>query len=194
MFRTTQSLQISFENRLLTMSDQTEKAIDASRAKLVGDVIYPNVDEERFSSLFSEVFSRPNITISCYVSALVLKRMYRLSDEALIEFLRCGALNFQYALHTTQDEKQPLSESSLRRFRRKIEAYREETGHDLIREEFERISKMMAVDMGLLGKDPSDGEGDNTPILVRMDSMEIEAHAKAMTRIEIQRSYDTVSS
>ena len=185
MFRTTQSLQISFENRLLTMNEQSQKAIEASRAKLVGDVIYPNVDEERFSGLFSEVFSRPNITISRYVSALVLKRMYRLSDEVLIEFLRCGALNFQYALHTTQDEKQPLSESSLKRFRRKIEAYREETGHDLIQEEFERISKMMAVDMGLLSKDPSDGEGDNAPILVRMDSMEIEAHAKAMTRIEI---------
>ena len=185
MFRTTQDLQISFSDRLLTINEQTQKAIDASRAKLVGDVIYPNVDEERFSGLYSEVFSRPNITISRYVSALVLKRMYRLSDEVFIEFLRCGALNFQYALHTTQDEKQPISESSLRRFRRKIEAYREETGHDLIQEEFERISKMMAVDMGLLGKDPSDGEGESAPILVRMDSMEIEAHAKAMTRIEI---------
>ena len=185
MFRTTQHIQVSFDDRLLTLNKQTKKAIDLSRAKLVGDVIYPNVDEVKFADLFSEEFSRPNITISCYVSALVLKRMYHLSDETLLEFLRCGALNFQYALHTTQDEKQPLSESSLRRFRRKIEAYREKTGRDLIQEEFERISKLMAVDMGLLGKDPSDGEGDTAPILVRMDSMEIEAHAKAMTRIEI---------
>ena len=185
MFRMTQNIQMSFDDRLLTINDQTKKAIDLSRAKLVGDVIYPNVDEKKFAELFSEVFSRPNITISRYVSALVLKRMYHLSDDTLLEFLRCGALNFQYALHTTQDEKQPLSESSLRRFRRKIEAYREKTGTDLIQAEFERISKKMAVDMGLLGKDPNDGEGETAPILVRMDSMEIEAHAKAMTRIEI---------
>lgn len=185
MFRMTQNIQMSFDDRLLTINDQTKKAIDLSRAKLVGDVIYPNVDEGKFAELFSEVFSRPNITISRYVSALVLKRMYHLSDETLLEFLRCGALNFQYALHTTQDEKQPLSESSLRRFRRKIEAYRDKTGQDLIQAEFERISKMMAVDMGLLGKDPNDGEGEAAAILVRMDSMEIEAHAKAMTRIEI---------
>ena len=185
MFRTTRDTQINFEDRLLTMNEQTQKAVDASRAKLVGDVIYPNVDEEKFAVLFSEVFSRPNISISQYFCALTLKRMYHLSDEVFLEFLRCGAINFQYALHTTQDEKQPLSESSLRRFRRRIEAYREETGRDLIEEEFERISKMMAVDMGLLGKDPSDGEDETTPILVRMDSMEIEAHAKTMTRIEI---------
>ena len=185
MFRTTQNLQISFDDRLLTINEQTKKAIDISRAKLVGDVIYPNVDEAKFSGLFSDLNSRPNITISRYVSALVLKRMYRLSDETFLEFLRCGALNFQYALHTTQEENQPLSESSLRRFRRKIEDFREGTGRDLIQEEFERISKKMAVDMGLLGKDPSDGEGEAAPILVRMDSMEIEAHAKAMTRIEI---------
>ena len=185
MFRMTQNLQISFDDRLLSINEQTRKAIDISRAKLVGDVIYPNVDEAKFSGLFSDINSRPNITISRYVSTLVLKRMYRLSDETLLEFLRCGALNFQYALHTTQDENQPLSESSLRRFRRKIETYRKETGRDLIQEEFERISKMMAVDMGLLGKDPNDGDEDEAPILVRMDSMEIEAHAKAMTRIEI---------
>lgn len=185
MFRMTQNIQMSFDDRLLTINDQTKRAIDLSRAKLVGDVIYPNVNEEKFAELFSEVFSRPNITISRYVSALVLKRMYHLADDTLLEFLRCGALNFQYALHTTQDEKQPLSESSLRRFRRKIEAYREKTGQDLIQSEFERISRMMAVDMGLLGKDPNECEGETAPILVRMDSMEIEAHAKAMTRIEI---------
>ena len=43
----------------------------------------------------------------------------------------------------------------------------------------------MAVEMGILHEDPSKGENDSQPIIVRMDSMEVEAHAKAMTRIEI---------
>ena len=106
-------------------NEQTKKAVDMSRAKIVGDIIYPNVDESKFAGLFSETASRPNIEIRRYVSAFVLKRMYRLSDEVLIEFIRCGALNFQYALHTTQEEMQPLSEISMRRFRRRLEAFNE---------------------------------------------------------------------
>ena len=92
MFRTTQDTQISFADRLLTINEQTQKAIDESRAKLVGDIIYPNVDEARFAALFSEVFSRPNIPISQYYCALVLKRMYHLSDDVFLEFLRCGIM------------------------------------------------------------------------------------------------------
>ena len=125
MFRQSLDYQMTLDDRMLTANLQTRKAVEASRAKMVGDVIYPNVDESRFASLYSDTASRPNIEIKRYVSALVLKRMYRMSDEILIEFIRCGALNFQYALHTTQEDKQPLSESSLRRFRRLIEAYNE---------------------------------------------------------------------
>lgn len=185
MFRQTLDVQMTLDDRMLTASAQTKKAVDASRAKLVGDIIYPNVDESKFKDLYSETGSRPNIEIRRYVSMLVLKRMYGLSDEVFLEFLRCGALNFQYALHTTQEENQPLSESSIRRFRRKVEAYNAEHKCDLIKEEFERISEAMALDMGLLHADPSQDADPETLMVIRMDSMEIEAHAKAMTRIEI---------
>lgn len=181
MFRESQDVQMTLNDRMLIANAQTKKAVDSSRAKLVGDIIYPNIDESKFSGLYSETGSRPNIEIRRYVSALVLKRMYGLSDETFLEFLRCGALNFQYALHTTQVDRQPLSESSLRRFRRKVEAYNEENHCDLIKEEFERISRRMAVEMGLLHADPNSGEDEAVPVIVRMDSMEIEAHAKAMT-------------
>ena len=84
-----------------------------------------------------------------------------------------------------EEQVQPLSENSLRRFRRKVEAYNAEHKCDLIKEKFQSISRKMAVDMGLLRADPSEGEDDEQAILVRMDSMEIEAHAKAIGRIEI---------
>ena len=91
MFRQSQDKQMTMNDRLVFANEQTRKAVDGSRAKLVGDIIYPNVDEAKFASLFSEKGSRPNIEIAQYVSALVLKRMYNLSDENLMEFLRCGA-------------------------------------------------------------------------------------------------------
>lgn len=185
MFRETGNVQINFNDRMLFANEQTLKAVEDSRAKCVGDYIYPNINEEKFAPLFSEQGSRPNLPISLYVSALVLKRMYALTDANLIELLRCGALNFQYALHTTQDETQPLSENSLRRFRRRVEEYNAEHNCDLIKEEYVSISEKLAVDMGLLRADPSEGEDADDGIIVRMDSMEIEAHGKAMGRIEI---------
>ena len=186
MFRKSKDEQISIFDRYLTANKQTSKAVDNSVAKLVGDIIYPNVDEERFAPLFSSNNnSRPNIEIRRYVSALILKRLYRMSDANLIEFLRCGAVNFQYALHTTGQDLQPLSEVSLYRFRAKVLEYKEEKGIDLIKDEFQRISKAMAADMGVLLPDPSENDSPEDLILVRMDSMEIEAHAKVMTRLEI---------
>ena len=185
MFRLSQELGIPTEGEVHQLSEQAQEAVEKSRAKLVGDIVYPNINEEKFAGLYSEKGSRPNIPIRQYVSALVLKRMYGLSDETFLEFLRSGAMNFQYALHTMHEQVQPLSENSLRRFRRKVEAYNAEHNCDLIKEEFQSISRKMAVEMGLLRPDPSEGEDEEDAILVRMDSMEIEAHAKAMSRIEI---------
>ncbi len=185
MFRESSYDQLSFTDRFYSAGKQAQNAVDKSRAKLVGDIIYPNVDEKRFADIYSSVDSRPNITIKRYFCAFVLKRMYGLSDEVFIEFLRCGALNFQYALHTTNEETQPLSKSSLIRFRNAVTAYNEEHGCDLIKEEFERISRIMAIDMGLLHEDPSENDDGDHVVIVRMDSMEIEAHAKSMARVEI---------
>lgn len=77
MFRESKDKQISLFDRLLTANEQTSKAVEQSRAKMVGDVIYPNVDESRFEFFFSsDKASRPNIEIRRYVSALILKSMY----------------------------------------------------------------------------------------------------------------------
>ena len=185
MFRLSSTEQGNMLNPLNNASLQAQKAVENSRAKLVGDFVYPNVDEGKFAPFFSENGSRPNISIRRYVSALILKRMYRMPDETMLEFLRSGAMNFQYALHTLDEESQPLSVSSLRRFRRKIEAYNQEHDCDLIKEEFKRISRSLALDMGVLHEDPNANETDEEVAVVRMDSMEIEAHARSMTRIEI---------
>ena len=193
MYRPTQA---SFNDRILNVGEQTKKALDSSRAKLIGDVLYPNVDEDKFSGLFSEKGSRPNIPIRRYVCALTLKRMYGMSDDVLIEFLRCGALNFQYALHTTQDERQPISESSLRRFRRSIEKYNAENGCDILKEEGERIARLMAVDMDILGKDPDSAMTGEEAVLVRMgqhgDRMQGEAHDPPRDRLHDRDDSHTV--
>ncbi len=70
-------MQITLNDRMLTANEQTRTAVDSSRVKLVGDVLYPNIDEECFAALFSDKGSRPNIEIRKYICFLVLERMYR---------------------------------------------------------------------------------------------------------------------
>jgi hypothetical protein len=77
MFRETpDNGQMSIFEGLMFATDQTKTAVEASRAKMVGDVVYPNIDESKFAPLFSTTASRPNSSIRRYVSALTLKRMY----------------------------------------------------------------------------------------------------------------------
>lgn len=189
MFRETQDLQMTLNDRYFTAGKQAKTAVEKSRAWLVGEVIYPNVDESKFAALFSDnKGSRPNIPIRVYFCALVLKRLYGLSDEVLIELIRCGALEFLYALHTTDADSQPLSLVSLSRFRRKIAEYDEANGCDLVKEEYNRISGIIRKAMPLLPKSISDKEEEadaDRSLLARMDSMMIEAHAKVMPRVEI---------
>ena len=54
MYRETQDHQMSLNDRYLTAGSQTRSAVEKSRAWLVGQVIYPNVDESRFAALFSD--------------------------------------------------------------------------------------------------------------------------------------------
>lgn len=188
MFKPTEDVQMNFtKDRMFSANGQAKEAVEGSRAKLFGDVIFPNIDEEKFHPLFSDIVSRPNISISRYIVALALITEYGFSIPVFIELLRSGSLTLQYALRTTQFEEQPLSESSLRRFKRRIDEYNKEHGCDLIKDEVKRISRMMALDMRLLGGSggSANGEDPNGVILSRMDSMEIEMRAKAMTRLEI---------
>jgi len=69
MFRQTLDMQMTLDDRMLIANAQTKKAVNASRAKLVGDVIYPNIDETKFKDLHSDTESRPNIEVRCYVHA-----------------------------------------------------------------------------------------------------------------------------
>ncbi len=48
MFRESQDVQMNLNDRMLTANTQTRRAGDSFRAKLVGDIIYPNIDERKF--------------------------------------------------------------------------------------------------------------------------------------------------
>ena len=70
-----------------------------------------------FAPLYSDKKnSRPNAPVNVIVGALILKELNGLTDDELLEECEFD-FRYQYALHTTSYENQPLSDRTFSRFR-----------------------------------------------------------------------------
>ena len=115
-FKVNSSQQISFNDSVFSLTVREKKALDNSWAKIFADEIFPNIDEERFSVLYSSKASRPNAPVNVIIGALIIKELFDYSDDEIVENLMLD-LHLQYALHTTSFEEQPISDKTLSRFR-----------------------------------------------------------------------------
>ena len=67
------------------------------------------------------------------VGALILKEALNVTDDEIVE-ARAFDIRYQYALHTTRFEEQPISDRTLTRFRARVLSYETENDVDLIHE------------------------------------------------------------
>ena len=125
------SQQLSLMDSTFNLTERERKFLEKSWAKTFADKIFPSINEEIFSVLYSSNASRPNTPVNVIVGALILKEALGDSDEELVEALMFD-IRYQYALHTTSFKEQPLSDRTLSRFRARGLAYETETGIDLI--------------------------------------------------------------
>ena len=172
-FRTNTSQQLSLIDSACGLTAREQKALDNSWAKIFADDIFPAIDEERFRVLYStRSQSKFNTPVNLRVGALIIKEMFQLSDDDIVESLMLD-VRYQYALHTTSYEEQPLSDKSLSRFRKRCYAYEATHNvdllHDCVTDLGSKIAKMMKV----------------SPKIRRMDSMMIEANIKKLSRTEL---------
>ena len=98
------------------LTEREQKALDRSCAKIFAEDVFPYIDEARFSVLYSEKASRPNTPVNIIVGALIIKELFAISDDEIIDNLMLD-LRYQMALHTTSYEEQPFCAKSLSRFR-----------------------------------------------------------------------------
>lgn len=85
-----------------------------------------------FAPLYSDKRnSRPNAPVNVIVGALILKEFNGLTDDEILEECEFD-FRYQYALHTTGYENQPLSDRTFSRFRERVTAYELVTGKNLI--------------------------------------------------------------
>ena len=171
-FKSNDCQQLTFDDSLFSLTEREKKTLEKSWAKVFADEIFPAIDEERFSVLYSDKASRPNTPVNVIVGALIIKELFDYSDDEIVEKLMLD-LHPQYALHTTSFTEQPLSDKSLSRFRNRCSSYETVHGVDLYHDCVKDLSSKIAKLMNLNGH------------IKRMDSMMIESNIRFLSRMEL---------
>lgn len=167
--------QFTFDDPEYNMTPYQKKLFADCWQKQFGDEVFPRIDEKPFAVLYSDnEASRHNTPVNAQISVLLLKELtHQTSFEGLIEDIVFDG-RLQYAIHYTPDpEKGPLCSRTLRRFRVACEAYRQETGIDLIGNCIKGLGKSFAKLMDI----------DCT--LQRIDSTLIAANIRELSRYEL---------
>lgn len=165
--------QLTLDDPVYSLTSREHKFLKKSWATYFADYIFPKINENRFSVLYSDnSATRPGTPVNVTVGALLIKEMRNQTDDEILESVLFD-LRYQYALHTTSMKEQPISDRTLGRFRAKCLAYETETGRDLIKEEIQSLSAELATMMKIDGK------------MLRMDSMMIASNIKNMSRLEL---------
>jgi len=171
-FVTNPNQQINFDDSYNNLTNREKIFLEKSWAKPFAEEIFPAINEDMFSVLYSDKASRPNTPVNVIIGSLIIKEMLNMTDDEILEALMFD-IRFQYALHTTSFKEQPLSDRTLGRFRERCNAYETEHNRDLIKEAVLLLSGKIAKVMNL------------NPVLKRMDSMMIASNIRKLSRLEL---------
>ena len=172
-FRSNNTQQLSFYDTFFGLTEREQKVLENSWARVFSEEVFPLINEEPFRVLFSGLeASRPNAPVNSIIGALLLKDLFNLSDEELLECILLDP-RYQYALHTTSFREQPFSDRTFSRFRERCLKYENETGSDLFHDCIVDLSDKIAKFMDITGT------------VRRMDSTMIESNIRTLSRAEL---------
>lgn len=106
------------------------------------------------------------------MAALIIKEMFSFNDEQLLLEIMTN-ITVQVVLGPTSQENIELSDRSFGRFRQRLNAYKEETGIDLIAEEEKALASEFCKGLKIDGRKK------------RLDSLMINSRGKYITRLEL---------
>ncbi len=165
--------QMNLTDTYFSLSERNKNFLKKSWAYDFAEQVFPNINEERFSVLYSDNnASRPNTPVNVVIGSLMIKEMFGLTDEELLEAIIFD-VRYQYALHTTSFTEQPISDRTFSRFREKILKYEKETGIDLLKQEMYSLAECYRDFLGI------------SHSIKRMDSIMISSSCKVMSRLEL---------
>ena len=125
------NVQQSMFSKTDSWSSYKLKRVKNGWPAFIRNFILPNIDEEPYKVLYSDIYSRPNTPVNFLVASLIIKSYLDLSDEELIDSILFNE-QVQYALGTLEFDKQPISKNMYSNFRSKLFNYEAETGINLL--------------------------------------------------------------
>lgn len=164
--------QISIEDRFLNLPQYVLETLQKSWAEDFYNDIFLKINEDRFSLLYSDAYSRPNKPVNILISLLILKELHGLTDEQLMGSLYFD-YRYQYALGIGDFEKEKICINTLTNFRKRLVEHEVTTKEDLLKEEVNILSQRLAE---IIELDKS---------MARMDSFMLSSSCKKLTRLEL---------
>ncbi len=133
-------LQEDLYSFMQTTSKSYRESIEASEERCFYKLIFCQIPEDLFSSLYSDEKSRPNAPINAMVSALILQNHYAWTYEELFKHIRFNVLT-KTALGLKQLEDMPFCMATLFNFQNRINTHFVTTGENLLDQVFDRLTK-----------------------------------------------------
>ena len=101
-FIANQRQQLCLEDSTYSLTERSKKMLKKSWVENFAQHIFPLINEDRFSVLYStNQASRPNTPVNVIIGLLLLKEIFGSTDEELMETVLFD-VRYQYALHTTR--------------------------------------------------------------------------------------------
>lgn len=170
-------IQLTINDRFLNLSDRARKAIVNSRLGHFGDHVFAQIPYQEFTAIYSANGRGPSNLLYNIAAYLIMVQENYTVDELILNI--DSDIAVQYALHTTSMDKQPVSRSNFFNFLAAVERYQQETGIDLFKQCFSKITESNKKEMGL------DKPGRSGRIKKRMDSLMVPTSAARLPRTGI---------
>ena len=79
--------QLTLEDSMFSLTARERRMLEKSWAKPFAEKIFPLINEENFSVLYSDKASRPNTPVNVIVGGMVLEELMGLTDEEFMDSL-----------------------------------------------------------------------------------------------------------
>jgi hypothetical protein len=173
MFRChTQHLQHSFVDTVAQLSEALQERLENSWAGEFYREVFCRLDETIFETLYSDAPSRPNVPVNQLVGIEILKSDHNWSDEELFDHLSYD-LQTRYAVGARDIETVICTLRTVYNFRRRLSAYMQATGENLLEQAFEQVTDEQCAALKLDTRRQ------------RMDSTQIASNIREYSRLQL---------
>ncbi|MES7190625.1 transposase, partial [Cutibacterium acnes] len=139
--------QITMDSPIMQLPKSLVESLEKGWAGSFYANVFLSVNEDRFSPMYSQIYSRPNRPVNILISLLLLKELHGLTDEQLIASLYFD-YRFQYALGISDIEREGICINTLTNFRLRLLQYEAKHQEDLFEQEMKALSNKLAELVG----------------------------------------------